>query len=338
MTTQHPDSSSYSSAERELIDVLPFSGMSGYFANAPALRRAIACFEPDLMNAHYASGYGTTAALAGFRPTLLSVWGSDVYDFPYQSWWKGWLLRWNLRRATRLASTSRVMAEQTASLVPKLAPAFVTPFGVDCRRFSPGEGRDARHLTIGTVKTLAPKYGIDLLVRAFAYLLGDARLAEIDRQQPLRLLLVGGGPEGDALRALADELGVAARVEFAGQVPHDDVPHWLRRLDIYVAASRSDSESFGVAAVEASACGVPVVVSNAGGLPEVVDHGVTGLVVPRDDPQALARALSTLLLDPARRATFGAAGRSHVLQRYEWERCVDTMIAAYECVVAECKR
>ncbi len=290
------------------------------------------------MNAHYASGYGTTAALVGFRPTLLSVWGSDVYDFPYESWWKGRLLRWNLRRATRLASTSQVMAGQTASLAPELMHAFITPFGVDCERFSPRDERDARHLTIGTVKTLAPKYGIDLLVRAFANLLDDARFAAIDRQRPLRLLLVGGGPDGDALRALAEELGVAARVEFAGQVPHADVPNWLRRLDIYVAASRSDSESFGVAAVEASACGVPVVVSDAGGLPEVVDHGVTGLVVPRDDVQALAHALGSLVLDPARRAAFGSAGRAHVLQRYEWERCVDTMVSAYECVVAECKR
>lgn len=61
---------------------LPYQAQIGYFANAWILRRELRRWRPDLLNAHYASGYGTTAALAGYSPTLLSVWGSDVYDFP----------------------------------------------------------------------------------------------------------------------------------------------------------------------------------------------------------------------------------------------------------------
>ena len=81
--------------ERELLpesaDVvwLPYSDTLGYFRNALRLHRVLAQWRPDLLNAHYASGYGTTAALCGFSPTLLSVWSSDVYDFPYESALKG---------------------------------------------------------------------------------------------------------------------------------------------------------------------------------------------------------------------------------------------------------
>ena len=112
-------------------------GSLGYFRNAPELRRWLAQWRPDLLNAHYASGYGTTAALSGFHPTLLSVWGSDVYDFPYEGALKGRLLRWNLRRATALASTSQAMARQVRRLTPERQEVAVTPFGVDLARFAP---------------------------------------------------------------------------------------------------------------------------------------------------------------------------------------------------------
>ncbi len=318
---------------------LRHSGPAGYFLNALALRRALAQWRPDLLNAHYASGYGTTAALVGFVPTLLSVWGSDVYDFPCESAFKARLLRWNLRRATALASTSHAMAQQVRRLVPERDDAIaVTPFGVDLVRFAPAaapapalEWAPSTHaagpLTIGIVKTLAPKYGVDLLLRAFAGLMRDAEVRALT--DDCRLLIVGDGPQRAALEALARELGIAQRTEFAGAVAHADVPAGLHRLDLYAAPSRLDSESFGVAVIEASACGLPVVVSDAGGLPEVVRDGETGLVVPRDDVPALQAALKRLLLDPGLCERLGRNGRAHVEREYEWGHCVDLMEQAY---------
>ena len=110
------------------------------------------------------------------------------------------------------------------------------------------------------------------------------------------------------------------------------VPDFLRSFDIYAAPSRLDSESFGVAILEASACGVSVIVSDAGGLPEVVADGVTGLIVPRDDPEALARALERLALDPELRARMGRAGRERVEQLYSWPKCVDRMVDIFRKV------
>ena len=315
----------------ELVE-LPHEGGLGYFRNAGPLRAALARWRPEILNAHYASGYGTTAAMAGFTPNVLSVWGSDVYDFPYENAAKGWLLRRNLRRATAIASTSEAMAQQVRRLVPGRDEIAITPFGVDLTLFAPTSLRRAPGgVTIGIVKTLAPKYGVDLLLRAFAGLRQSAAVRALP--QPCRLLVVGDGPQRAQLEALASELGIAAHTEFAGAVAHEDVPAFLSRLDIYAAPSRLDSESFGVAVIEASACALPVVVSDAGGLPEVVCHGETGLVVPRDDVPALQAALERLVLDPALREALGGAGRSHVERCYEWGRCVDLMERCYERVL-----
>lgn len=312
---------------------LPHAGAAGYFLNARLLRRELAAWRPDLLNAHYASGYGTTAALSRFRPTLLSVWGSDVYDFPYESALKGWLLRRNLRHATALASTSVAMAQQVRRLTPERSEITVTPFGVDVAAFAPAAGRRvANCITIGTVKSLAEKYGLDLLLRAFAGLTRDADLQALPFE--LRLLIVGDGPQRETLEALARGLGILPVTEFVGAVAHAEVPGWLNRLDIYCAPSRHESESFGVAVIEASACALPVVVSDVGGLPEVVRDGETGIVVRREDVPALERALKRLVVDEVLRRRLGVAGRARVERDYAWDNCVDRMIACYETVCA----
>lgn len=312
--------------------VLPHRGQLGYFTNAWRVRQWLAAWRPDVLNAHYASGYGTSAALCGVRPLLLSVWGSDVYDFPYENAFKGWLLRRNLRCATALASTSVAMARQVGRLTPERTEIAVTPFGVDLVRFAPeAVPRRRGPLTIGIVKSLASKYGVDLLLRAFAGLVADADVQMLP--DACRLLIVGDGPQRAELEALARELGIAPRTEFAGAVAHADVPAWLNRLDIYAAPSRLDSESFGVAVIEASACARPVVVSDVGGLPEVVRDGETGLIVPRNDVPALQAALKRLVLDAGLRERLGRAGRAHVQRAYEWGHCVDLMERCLERVV-----
>ena len=310
---------------------LPQEGQLGYFSNALALRRHLSLWRPDLLNVHYASGYGTTGALSGFRPTLLSVWGSDVYDFPHESAVKGWLVRKVLRRATAVASTSRAMAEQVRRLTPERRNIAITPFGVDLARF-PVRPSSGGPLSIGIVKSLAPKYGVDLLLRAFAGLCADA---EVRAAQPAcRLLIVGDGPQRGELLQLAAQLSVGERTQFVGAVAHNEVPHWLHQFDIYAAPSRLDSESFGVAVIEAGACGLPVVVSDVGGLPEVVVAGETGLVVPRNDVPALQAALKRLVLDAGLRERLGAAGRAHVEREYEWGHCVDLMERCYADTIA----
>jgi glycosyltransferase involved in cell wall biosynthesis len=305
--------------ERVQVHVLPVRPPLGYLANVPRARRLLRQIQPDILHAHYATGYGTLARLTGFHPEVLSVWGMDVYDFPDTSPVHRRLLLANLQHADWICSTSHAMAARTRSLWPTERPISVTPFGIDVDRFCPTAGvRDPRVITIGTVKGLYPKYGVDLLIRAFAKVRQRPSASVSDAASKLKLRIVGDGSERSKLAALVVDLGLEGVTSFTGRVPHHEVPAQLNSMDIYVAASRSDSESFGVAVLEASACGLPVVVSDVGGLPEVVRHEQTGLVVPRENVSALADALRRLIEDAGLRQQLGQTGREHVASHYSW--------------------
>lgn len=310
---------------------LPVNPPHGYFLNVFAVRKILKRVEPDILNSHFASGYGTLGRLSGFSPHVLSVWGSDVFEFPEKSVLHEKLIRRNLLRASLVCSTSRAMAARTKELAP-LIDVAVTPFGVDIDEFRPKDCErevNDEPLIVGTVKTLAPKYGIDLLLRAFALLVDMGNCSSA--LDTARLMIVGGGPDEAELKDLARRLGISGRTDFTGPVPHADVPRYLQELDVYVALSRI--ESFGVAIIEASSCAIPVIVSNVGGLPEVVEDGVTGIIVEPENPSAAATALRSLLADPVLRRQMGDAGRQEVLRKYTWKHSIDVMEAAYMSVL-----
>jgi N-acetyl-alpha-D-glucosaminyl L-malate synthase BshA len=146
---------------------------------------------------------------------------------------------------------------------------------------------------------------------------GDAvrALATISQTRNVALVLVGDGPERPRVQALAESLGVAARVRFLGLLPH--FADLLARADLFVLPS--ETESFGLAALEALASGVPVVASAVGGIPEVVRHGETGLLVPPADPNALAAACLSLFEDAPRRRKMAEAARADAVHRFDPE-------------------
>lgn len=319
-----------------VIRRLPVSGGTGYFRNVPSLRRLLFEEQPDLLHTHYASGYGTAARLSGFKPLLLSVWGGDVYNFPERSFLHRWLLRGNLMAATRVACTSHAMAKQTKRIAPALEDIAVTPFGVDTTIFAPASIRNETSrgpIVIGTVKTLRQQYGLDVLIDSFHLLVRRLSVEAPEIAERLRLRIVGDGPLKETLKDQVTRRGLDRVTDFIAAVPHEMVPAALQELDIYVALSRR--ESFGVAIIEAGACGLPVVVSDVGGLPEVVPHEETGFVVPAENPQAAAEALRKLVLDPDLRRRMGEQGRQHVISHYEWQNNVRQMINLYEKVISD---
>ncbi|MNY03816.1 D-inositol 3-phosphate glycosyltransferase [compost metagenome] len=301
----------------------PPVGKIGYLALIGEARALVRRLRPDLVHAHYATSYGLLGALAHHRPFVISVWGSDVYDFPTKSPLHRALLAWNLRQADAVTSSSHAMAEAAAPLIPSRT-IEVVPFGVDLAGFGPATPHEGS--TIGCAKILEAHYGQEHLIRAVR-LLRDRR-----PDRPVRLLLAGEGDQRDALAALIASLRLEEVVQLVGRLPHDQMPEFLRSLSIF--AMPSLSESFGVAAVEAAACGLPVVASRVGGVGEVVLDGETGMLVPPADPEALAQALSRLLDDPALRVAMGERGRAHVARCFDWQRNADAMEAVYERLLA----
>jgi len=328
--SQHPPLEAFN--DSVTLHLLPSRGALGYFTMVPSVKKLISKLKPDIVNAHYASGYATTARLVNYSPWLLSVWGSDIYDFPERSFIHKWLVKKNLIAADAVASTSIDMAKQIRSFTPELIDIAITPFGVDTDYYQSltpalSERNNNQSIVIGTVKSLAPKYGIDILLQAFALLLKNLSISQPEIEKKLSLRLVGAGPQESELKALAQELAISKRVTFVGRVDSLDVPKELEKLDIYVALSRQ--ESFGVAIIEAGAAGRPVVVSDVGGLPEVVINEKTGLVVPNDNPEAAADAITKLVLNRDLRIKMGNSGRAHVQNTYDWNACVYNMINLY---------
>jgi D-inositol-3-phosphate glycosyltransferase len=204
--------------------------------------------------------------------------------------------------ATRLLASTRQEGRDLVTLYGASPRCLeVIRPGVDHRLFRPSgvpAARARRRLGLGWRRTvlaagrLQPLKGFDVAIRALRLLPAD-----------VQLVIVGGpsGPSGPRaaheLRELASSLGLSRRVKFFDPVAHEDLAEWYAASDVVVVPSRS--ESFGLVALEAQACGVPVVASDVGGLQDAVGHGIGGLRVPPGDSEALASALDLALFDPA---------------------------------------
>jgi len=313
---------------------LKYSGTKAYFINAFGLKQLLKKIKPDIVNAHYASGYGTLARLAKVSPLILSVWGSDVYDFPYQSKLKMNIIKKNLLYATKIAATSYCMANQVNRLLdPIKVDIGVTPFGVDTEIFSPREKYKSKEkIYIGIIKALEPNYRITDLIKAVNIVKGNLEkngLADISNS--IGVSIYGDGIQKDEIVSLIDQLKLNDTVELKGTIPNSEIPMALEKMNIFCVAS--DSESFGVAAVEAMAMELPVVATDADGFKEVVEDGVTGIIVERKNEQALANALTKLVLDPVLCELMGKAGRKRVLKMYDWKDNVGVMEGLYKEVI-----
>ena len=224
------------------------------------------------------------------------------------------------------------------------ARVAVVPPGADLGVFTPA-GRVAARRRLGLrtdtelvlfVGRIQPLKAPDVLLRAVADLL-ERDPARRDRLE----VAVLGGPSGNGLdrpeqlQKLAGELGIGDLVRFSPPVGRAVLADWYRAADL--VAVPSYSESFGLVAVEAQACGTPVVAARVGGLSTAVADGVTGVLVDGHDPARWGRALGDLLADPARRAAMGRAAAAGA-PRFSWDRTVDTLLDLYAGAVRQTRR
>lgn len=285
------------------------------------LRKILKKEQPDILHAHYASSYGLLGALTRFKPYIISVWGSDVYEFPNISILHRSILRYNLSCANKILSTSHVMAQETKKYTSK--KIAVTPFGVDIENFKKRVIEKNNEFVVGNVKSLDKKYGIDVLIQAFKLVVNN------NPDKALKLQIIGEGPDRGKLEQLTKDLGIESMVQFLGKIKNDLLPEYYNSFSVSVSVSVSDSESFGVVAVEAMACECPVITSDADGFTEVVKDSVTGFIVPKRNPQKTADAIQRFIDNPELCKKMGIAGRRRVIELYEWNSNVDSMIAIY---------
>ncbi|MCI5729614.1 MAG: glycosyltransferase [Clostridia bacterium] len=309
------------------VTLLPDGGQRGYISNAGALRRAVVEFDAEIVNVHYASGYGTLMRRSKVHPTILSVWGSDVYDSPEVSPLFKKMVAKNLNAADAVASTSRIMAQRVHDFFEYDKEITVTPFGVDTTLFQPAKEKH-EGFVVGCVKALEEKYGLPYLIRGFGLFL---RSLPEEEQKQVSLRIYGKGSQEKALGSLIQQQGLTGSAQLCGEIAQEKVPAALQQMDVCVLPSINNSESFGVAAVEAMSCGLPVIAGDVDGFRETVEDGKTGWLIPVENDQAVCEALQRVYaMSPVDREQMGLLGRARVRRLYDMQENVDTMLALYQ--------
>lgn len=277
--------------------------------------------RPDIVHVHSPYPLGELANWLTRRGNATVITHhSDVVR--QQGWLRLYapLLRRVLRAADRIIATSPRYIETSPWLQPVADKCLVVPLGVNAALFRPAARDHARSPQLLFVGRLRYYKGLDTLLHALTHLPGTS------------LTVAGDGPMRATWEALACELGLAGRARFVGDVDDADLPALYQQADLFILPANARAEAFGTVLLEAMASGLPCVTTELGtGTSWIVQHGVTGLVVPPSDTAALVQAIRSLLDDPSRRWAMGAAGRARVEAMFT----VEQMIAGVEHVYAE---
>lgn len=307
---------------------------------SPRLARRIRALDFDVFHAHHPFLLGPAARRLARRHGRPLVF---TYHTRYDKYAHYVPLRRSLVEAAARGLSTRFAARADAIIAPSAVlrdelrargvttPIAVVPTGVDLARFSPGDraaarracGLDEGALLVLYVGRLDREKSVDRVLAAFERIAGTVPRA--------RLVLVGQGTQGEALRRTAASLTAAGRVTFAGVCPHEDLPDYYRAADLFLFASETETQ--GLVLAEAAACGLPAVAVNAPGCCEVVHDGNTG-VVTKGDPAALAEAAIGLLVDSARRATMAFRARQLAEREFDVALQIDRTLAVYADALA----
>lgn len=293
-------------------------GLAGVRAFARLVHEVLS-FRPQVIHG-YLFGPNLLAVLAGrlcgVPAVVVAKRNVDAFESPRQIA----VQRFAHRHATHVTAVSETVARTAEDLGVDRARITVIPNGVDASRFT-APALDRREFAlaedvpvIGSVGCLAPRKDYGNLFDALARMPAAGR--------GWQLLLVGDGVDREPLERRARELGLDGSVRFAGE--RADVERLLPMMDVFVLPSRE--EGIPNALLEAMAAGRPSVATAVGGTPEVLQDGVTGWLVPAQDPDALARALEEVLAHPLEAARRGEAARRHALA----ELSIDAMARRHE--------
>ncbi|GIX06504.1 MAG: 1,2-diacylglycerol 3-glucosyltransferase [Candidatus Poribacteria bacterium] len=297
-------------------------------------------FRPDLIHCFFGIPTGPVAYLLGrtYRiPYVVFLGGRDVPrphpDPPHYKYLYVLLkpaIRAIWREAAAVVACSEGLRELARQTDPRV-PIRVIPDGIDLSRFRakpPVPSDSSRPFRILGIGRLIPRKGFDTLLRAAAEL--KSRTG-----RPFQVRIVGEGPEGEPLRRLAQALGIADRVEWAGTVPYERLPEQYAWADLFVLSSHA--EGMPLVVLEAMATALPILATPVQGMDELVQEAVNGYRFPVGDAKALADRMQELLEDPERCVAMGQESR-RIVAKYAWPQIAERYLALFEEVLSRSER
>lgn len=323
------DANLYSAAIKRNIAVEALPMARKNIRGLIAMVRWLKAHKVDVINSHSSTDSWLVALaslLAGDSPPLVRT---RHISAPVA---KNWTTRWLYTRASRyIVTTGESLREHLIRDIHcRDCRVCSVPTGIDIELFQPGDKQQARTALgleasvtiIGIVATLRSWKGHLHLLAAFA------QLAKQDEQ--LRLLIVGDGPMQDVLEAKVAQLGIAAKVQFTGR--QESVVTWLQAMDVFCLPSYAN-EGVPQALLQAMLVTLPVVSTSIGGIPEALQDGVTGLMVPPKDDEALLNALQWLLSHPSEAQQMGRAARDKVVAKFALTQMLTRMESIFSEVI-----
>ena len=279
----------------------------------------------DVVHVHMPNPVGEASMLlaAAGRPVVASYHADIVRQSRFMRGYRP-LVDACLDRASAIVVGTRGLVDSSPLLRRHAHRATVVPYGIDLERYRP-EAVSARQLAAVRARFPGP---IVLVVARLVYYKGLEYLLAAARGIDASVVVVGSGPLETQLRASARTI---PNVHFTGAVDEDQLVRYLAAADCFVMPSTSRAESFGIAALEAQAMGVPAVVTDVGtGTVEAIAPGESGIAVAPRDPAALAKAVRSILDDPARAAAMGQAARLRVAAKHSLADQAAEMRGIYE--------
>lgn len=308
--------------------IFPRENQLSYFKYAEEAAKKAQEFKPALIHVHYVGGFGIWGMKTKFQPTVVSVWGADVIDLPKKLSYRIFIKQ-ALKRASYITATSQLLKEKTTKLSKHTKDKIkVIPFGVNLpSEMYPFPANDEIKLCF--IKGHRFKYGPDILIKA---------ISKVIKKIPnLTLSIAGEGEITEELNALVDKLDLREHIKFTGFIDNKQIYEFIKNHHIMIMPSVMESESFGVAVLEASACSRPVIASRIGGVPEVLIDEKTGYLVEPKNIDQLAEKIIKLASDIQLIKEFGQNGYEFVAENYRWDENVKTMIELYERLINENK-
>ncbi len=297
-----------------------------YIKYVSILKKIIKQFKPTILHAHYATSYGLVGALSGFKPFVISAWGTDVMKFPQKNFVAKSILKYNFKHADLICATSNTIKEYIHQVISK--DVTVIPFGININEFKPkivDTNFKITDFVIASIKPLELIYKIDILIISFSQI--------SQKHLHLKLLIIGEGSEDGNLKELVKKLNIYDKVVFTGRIPFNEISNYYNKINILVNISQY--ESFGVSVIEAMACEKPVIVTNVGGLKEIVNSDDVGLKVEVDNIEQTKNAIEKLITDKELCERISINARKHVVENYNWENNLQTMIDEYQFLLSK---
>lgn len=293
-----------------------------YLKRVNRIKNIVYEVKPDIFHAHYASSYGLLGALCNYHPYILSLWGSDILLFPKEGVIQKNIIKYNLKKADKILSTSKYMRDEANIYTKK--DIDITPFGIDVKLFKNKKVRKNDEIIIGIVKSLEKIYGIDYLIQAFSNIIKKYP------KNAIRLEIVGEGTQESSLRNLVHKLKIEKNVIFLGSMTQEKVAEFYNK--IHIAVFPSISESFGVSVLEAQACGVPVIVSNIKAFEETTIIGKSSLVCEVKNSKSIEFQLEKLIVNKELRESMGNVGSIFVRENFDQDNIFIEIEELYESI------